>query len=226
MKSRSEKTKTYNSKNYYPFNSRIFCGCGEKMSGNVQYSGKRKKPVKQYKCSINCRCNSTKSINADYLEESIFYALREVLFSPVNLERIQEALNRYAEQNYLELNSQMQDLLNKKEGLKTAQNNLLNALENGRATHTIYGRLEQIETELQSIENRIKKVSADRHEFKKEDILEIKKIFVAYMRKEKNEFTQKLIDDTIKSVKVSGDIIEINFKEGLKISPETKSFFE
>lgn len=123
MKSRSEKVKTYNSKNYYPFNSRIFCGCGEKMSGNVQYSGKGKKPVKQYKCSINCKCNSTKSINADYLEELVFYALREVLFSPVNPEKIKVQLNEYAEQNYLELNSQIQDLLSKKEGLRACVHN-------------------------------------------------------------------------------------------------------
>lgn len=226
MKSKSDKAKTYNSKNYYPFNSIIFCSCGEKMSGNVQYSGKGKKPVKQYKCSSNCKCDITKSINADYLEESVFYALREVLFSPVNLEKIQKIINEYAEQNYLELNLQIQELLSRKEGLKTAQNNLLNALENGRATHSIYGRLEQIETELQNIENRINSMSVNKHEFAKEDILEIKKLFVPYMRKQKNEFTKKLIDDTIKSIKVSGNKVEINFKEGLKISPETKRFFE
>ena len=196
------------------------------MSGNVQYSGKEKKPIKQYKCSSNCKCDITKSINANYVEESVFYALREVLFSSVNLEIIKEELNEYAKQNYLELNLQIQELLSKKEGLKTAQNNLLNALENGRATHSIYGRLEQIETELQNIENRINSMSMDKHEFTKEDILEIKKIFVPYMKKQKNEFTKRLIDDTIRSVEVSGNKVEINFKEGLKISPETKRFFE
>lgn len=196
------------------------------MSGNVQYSGKEKKPIKQYKCSSNCKCDITKSINANYVEESVFYALREVLFSSVNLEKIKEELNEYAKQNYLELNLQIQELLSKKEGLKTAQNNLLNALENGRATHSIYGRLEQIETELQNIENRINSMSMDKHEFTKEDILEIKKIFVPYMKKQKNEFTKRLIDDTIRSVEVSGNKVEINFKEGLKISPETKRFFE
>lgn len=69
-------------------------------------------------------------------------------------------------------------------------------------------------------------MSVDKHEFTKEDILEIKKIFVPYMKKQKSEFTKRLIDDTIRSVEVSENKVEINFKDGLKISPETKRFFE
>ena len=70
LKDRKNKLRNHNGKNHYPMNGKVFCKkCGNKLSGQVQYSktNKNNEPVKQYKFS--CKCPAVKTVNEKYLDD-------------------------------------------------------------------------------------------------------------------------------------------------------------
>lgn len=217
---KSRKCRHYGTKRYYPLNGRICCSCSERMTGNVQHSGKNR--YYQYRCSDKC---GNKAVNAELLEQSVLYALRECLFSECNQELLLKKLNEISAEYISENNKQHAQLMKRKQGIEVAQNNLLSVLEEGRVTNVIYRKLEQNEAELSQIESMLSKLNCANSEFTESDLRELKNRFIPYMQSNKSVTTKHLLDETIASVMVSDAGITIDFCDGVTADKEVKYYF-
>lgn len=89
MKNNARKLKGYHAKRYYPLNGRMYLsGSNTRFTGAVNHS--KNKVYYKYRCTEN----GYKSIDASILEESVFCALRELLFADENEENVLTALNQ------------------------------------------------------------------------------------------------------------------------------------
>ncbi len=215
----------YNSKNYYPMNGKIYCDkCGTKLNGKVQYSrtNKGNKPTKQYR--FNCACSDVKTLNQTYLDDMIVYALRECLFSPVNQDELMTRLNAYAEQQNKSTQMQLDILQEEKAALVKKQQKLLPLVEQDIAPASVLERLKELEAESSEIDVKTKELISSVVCFTDDDLKEIKREFVRYVMEECNEDTIAALNDTISQVRV-GDTITVGFKDGIRVSRETKMNF-
>ncbi len=225
LRDNRSKIRNYNGKNYYPMNGKIYCDkCGTKLSGKVQYSrsSKNNKPTKQYK--FNCNCYNVKTVNGAYLDDMIVYALRECIFSPVNNKELLTRLNAYADQQNKSNQLQIGILLKEKEELIKNQSNLISFVEKGVASGAVLDRLKELEMKICDIDHRIENLIAAKTVFSADDLRAIKRAFVGYVTDECNEDTIAVLNDSISHVKV-GDIIKIGFRNGIRVSPDTKKIF-
>lgn len=225
LRDNKNKIRNYNGKNYYLSNGRIFCSCcGKKLSGKVQYSrtNKDNKPTKQYK--FNCDCQSIKTVNELYLDDMIVYALRECIFSSINTDELLTKLNEYAESQNKDNQLQIDILTAEQNELKQNQSNIISLIEKGVATDAVCERLKEIETQIQTIGDKITKLLSTKKTFTADDLKIIKSEFVRYVMEECNENTVTMLNDTVKEVKV-GDTIIVNFNDGIKVSRDTKKIF-
>ena len=177
MKERSCRTNCNHTKHYYPLNGLIWSkDKTARFSGNVNHSKGNK--YFQYRCSES----GNKSVNADTLEEAVFFALRELLISDDKSELLVDSLNSYSLEIHEELSDDYRILNNKKLALNNKRENLLNALEAGKTNKSILNRLEALESEIDDISERISLIEVEPHTFTKDDLNNLKKQFISYMK--------------------------------------------
>ena len=217
----SDKASRAKPKRYYPLNGRIYCAeCGSRMTGNVQYSsGKR---YFQYRCSNSC---GNKYLKAEALEDSILTALEECLFSEPNRQMILDTLNLSAAEHKHDCDSTYQQLTSKRSGLETAQNNLLKAVESGKATTAIMNRLERISGELEQTEFKITSLDRTVHYFTEDDLAELQEKFKDYMKNRGTVNAKRLLNSTIGRVDVTRSQVQITLADGIAVDRETKTNF-
>lgn len=208
-----------NGRHYYSLNSLIFCKCGNRMSGNVQYSGDNK--YYQYRCSAKCGC---KPIRADKLENAVFSVLAEALFSAPNQKQILSTMNDIAYSDKLENKKVFQQLRAKESGLKTAENNLFKAIETGKATTAIMNRLDRISKEYEQIQAKLKNFYNSSQNITPDDMKILKNQFVDYMCKNNSVNARQLLKSTIKSIIVDNENVTVNLKEGVAIGRKFKEY--
>ena len=217
----SDKASRAKPKRYYPLNGRIYCAeCGSRMTGNVQHSsGKR---YFQYKCSKGC---GNKYLKAEALEESILKSLEQSLFSSPNRQMILDTLNQSAAEHKHDCDSAYQQLTSKRSGLETAQNNLLKAVENGKATTAIMNRLDRISGELEQTEFKINSLDRTVHYFTDDDLAKLQEKFAAYMKNNGTVNAKRLLNSTIGRVDVTMAQVQISLVDGIAVDRETKNNF-
>ena len=190
------------------------------MTGNVQYSsGKR---YFQYRCSNSC---GNKYLKAEALEDSILTALEECLFSEPNRQMILDTLNLSAAEHKHDCDSTYQQLTSKRSGLETAQNNLLKAVESGKATTAIMNRLERISGELEQTEFKITSLDRTVHYFTEDDLAELQEKFKDYMKNRGTVNAKRLLNSTIGRVDVTRSQVQITLADGIAVDRETKTNF-
>lgn len=207
-------------KRYYPLNGRIYCECGERMTGNVQHSGDKR--YYQYRCSCGC---GNKAIRAEYLERSVLDTLSECLFSSTNTKQLLEILNRTSADHKLDADVEYQQLTSKKSGLETSQNNLLNAIGTGKATTAILNRIDRISAELEQVEARISNLDRETYSFTEDDLENLKAKFPDYMMTHGDVNSKRLLASTIQRIDVTSTEVHIKFADCVSIDSQTKKIF-
>ena len=229
VQERFRKTKSkvgsYNGKNYYPMNGRIFCKkCRQPLSGCVNYSKTTKggKPRKLY--MAKCGCHDKKTVNRQYLDDMIIYALRECIFSSVNTDELIRRLNEYAQA--VNSNDEIQLGIHKEElaDLKKRQGNLVEVLSKGTCKNSVLRGLEDIEKQIQQTKSKIAELSGKKKEFTAEDLEDIKKAFVPFVRDLRCEENLTMLGDLISRVDI-GDEISVMLKENIRVDKDTKKNF-
>jgi site-specific DNA recombinase len=204
---------------YYPLNGMIYCSkCGERMTGNVSYSGKH--IYYQYRCSKKC---GNRSVRADQLEESILNVLRDSLFSRANQSAILEALNQLAGAQKDSTDRRYQQLKAKFTGLEKSEENLLAAIEKGNVRTVITNRLERVGKEKAQVQKEINGLSRTKHTFTESDLDELSKQFTAYMQSQGDINTKRLIKSLIGRVDVSDGNVKITLADGISVDKTVKN---
>ena len=148
--------------------------------------------------------------------------VKECLFSETNANHILESLNQLSIDHKHETDAQYQQLMTKKAGLETAQNNLLNALESGKGTSAIQKRLERLCTESEQIEIKLTNINRTHHQFTEEDLNRLKQKFETYLMTHHTVNTKRLLDCTIQKIDIGANEIQLDFADSISISSETK----
>ena len=112
LKDRSDAKQNYSTKHYYPLNGKVWNSDGSvRYSGCVNHSNGKK--YYQYRCVES----GNPSVNADALEEAVFFAMRTVLLSDYKRDRLLERLRSYAEDIHEQTVYECRVLKNKKVAL-------------------------------------------------------------------------------------------------------------
>ncbi len=109
----------HKSNNYYPLadNDLIVCSdCGNKLTGNMKYSGRNKTEYKTYNCYYHKKHEcATKDIQTVYLEDFVFTNLKKIYFSkkmrPYLLKKLNESTGKLTNEEKMSLESTKMNLL-------------------------------------------------------------------------------------------------------------------
>ena len=221
MAENSKCQSTRTGKNFYALNGFVKCGkCGKAMSGNVSNS----KGNKYYYYKNSCSCG-VKGIKTQQLNNFVFNALKQCIYSPENKKEIIDKLNqKLSVMNHMQ-SAEINELKNKINGLELAQNNLTEYLEAGKATHTILNKLQKNETELMILNTQLKAKSGQPLSVDEETYNKLIKQFTAYMGNNKTSESIALRDASIDYIEVEDDDINIYFKPGILADDNTVKYF-
>ena len=81
----------------------------------------------------------------DHLNNLVFYALQQCIFSPENKDKIIKKMNEKLALHKHIQSDEINALMNKIKGIENAQNNLTGYLETGRASKTILDKMQKNE---------------------------------------------------------------------------------
>lgn len=152
--------------------------------------------------------------------------MKLILFSKESEDDILAYLNEYSMDVHQENNADTAYLINKKSTLEKRLEKLVDNLETDRPPKAVLSRIEVLETEIKELTDRIETLSEEAHIFTKEEVTNLKKKFVTYMRTSQTLSTKELIDKTIKSIKVSEENVEIKFNPGIVADSKVISYFK
>ena len=221
MKNRSDARCNYSTKHYYPLNGKVWNDDGTvRFSGSVNHSSGKK--YYQYRCTKP----GNKSVNADSLEEAVFFALRDLLMSDDKSDKLIDKLNSYAENMHEQFGKEYTKMKNKKVALTNRLNNMLDRIESGKAPKAVMNRIKELEDEINQLDCQMDQADTEAHVFSHDDFCKIKKQFIPYMKEQNTLEAKELMNSTIDKVMTGQDIIDIKFRNGIEAQKNTMEFFE
>lgn len=220
MAENSRKQSLRASKNYYALNGILHCGkCGKSFSGNINHSNDKR----YFQYRGNCRCK-VKNIRMERLNDFVFYAIQQCIFSPENKKKIIQKINTKLSVNRSLQSTEINALLSRINGIENAQNNLTNYLEAGRATETIFNKMQKNETELTILRSQLEAKSKEISSVDGEDYDRLVSKFMKYMSMVKSPEAVALRNAVIKNIEIN-DNITIKFNSGITVNNETIQYF-
>lgn len=220
MAENAKKQSSRASKNYYALNGILHCGkCGKVFSGNVNHSNDKR--YFQYRKTCQCRI---KSVRMDSLNKFVFYAIQQCIFSPENKGKIIQKINAKLAINKGLQSTEINALLSRINGIENAQNNLTGYLEAGKATETIFSKMQKNETELKILRSQLEVKSKEISSVDDEIYNRLVSKFVNYMSKVKSPEAVALRNAVIKDIKID-DNVTIEFNSGITVNSETIRYF-
>ena len=216
----SEERHNYNSKHYYPLNGKVWDADNDvRYSGNTNHSNGHR--YFQYRSAQS----GVRSVRAEALEEAVFYAMRELLLSEKNMERLLPLLNEYADDIHEQSEQESIALKNKRTALESKLNHLLASIEQGNAPQSIVDRISELENEIETLDHQLDSAETAPQVFTLNDMKKLKKAFISYLQKHNTLEARHLIDNTIYTVQIGTDMIDIRFQDGITASRQTAAFF-
>ena len=174
----------------------------------------------QYRKS--CGCNG-KSVRADHLNDFVFHALQQCIFSPENKEKLLHKIHEKLEiQRHIQSDEENR-LMNQIHGLETAQENLTAYLETRKGSDTILNKLQQNETTLKTLRQQLDGKKAEIPTVDEDTYHRLVKQFKHYMSHVKSPEASALKAAAIQDIKIQKENITVKFCEGVPINKETEA---
>lgn len=217
LKENANKANNRTPDRYYPLTGIIFCNCGSPVCGSISYSKGRR--YHKYNCIKKC---GNKPIRAEYIELFVINAISTCIFSEPNKELLLSGLNNLSNNTKLESDKEYQQLRSKLSGLETSHENLLKALEKGKASNAIMNRLERIEQEKKQTDFKIQNLTRDTHTFTEYDLQLIQNRFNEFLQFRNSINNKYFLRSVIDKIEVGEEQIKISLKGGISINKSTK----
>lgn len=217
LKENANKANNRTPDRYYPLMGIIFCNCGSPMCGSISYSKGRR--YHKYNCIKKC---GNKPIRAEYIELFVINAISTCIFSEPNKELLLSGLNNLSNNTKLEADKEYQQLRSKLSGLETSHENLLKALEKGKASNAIMNRLERIEQQKKQTNFKIQNLTRDTHTFTEYDLQLIQNRFNEFLQFRNSINNKYFLRSVIDKIEVGEEQIKISLKGGISINKSTK----
>ena len=170
------------------------------------------------------------SVAKKYLKENkinnfVFYALQQCIFSPENKDKIIKKMNEKLALHKHIQSDEINALMNKINGLENAQNNLTGYLETGRASKTILEKMQKNETELEILNKQLEAKSKEISTVDSDTYDRLICKFRNYMCNVKSPEAVALRNAAIKNILPDKDKITVTFNSGVPVDDETAEYF-
>lgn len=160
----------------------------------------------------------------DSLNKFVFYAIQQCIFSPENKGKIIQKINAKLAINKGLQSTEINALLSRINGIENAQNNLTGYLEAGKATETIFSKMQKNETELKILRSQLEAKSKEISSVDDECYNKLVNKFVNYMSAVKSPEAAAFRNAVIKDIKID-DNVTIEFNSGVTINSDTTQYF-
>ena len=161
----------------------------------------------------------------DHLNNFVFYALQQCIFSPENKDKIIKKMNEKLALHKHIQSDEINALMNKINGLENAQNNLTGYLETGRASKTILEKMQKNETELEILNKQLEAKSKEISTVDSDTYDRLICKFRNYMCNVKSPEAVALRNAAIKNILPDKDKITVTFNSGVPVDDETAEYF-
>lgn len=161
----------------------------------------------------------------DKLNDFVFYAIQQCIFSPENKNTIIQKINQKISSKRSFQSVETNAILSRINGIENAQSNLTNYLEAGKATDTIFNKMQKNETELKILRNQLEAKSKRIPFVDDETYDRLVNKFVNYMSTIKSSETAALRNAALKNIEINDNEVTIEFNHGITIDQETIRYF-
>ncbi len=221
MKQNAAKNTSRTGKHYYALNAKISCPyCGKAFSGNMNNSNGRK--YLQYRKSCDCKI---RSIRAEKLNRSVFYALQQCLFCNENKVKIIHKINEKLSIQKSLQSEKIIALTNRINGLETAQERLIGYISDGRESPSISSKIQNNDIELSALRQQLENESKQVNVIDNEIYDKLVKHFTHYMSEVKSPEAAALKDAAINRIVPDKNEITIYFNNGVSADDDTIQYF-
>ena len=193
--------------------TKLYCGECERMMLGESGTSKTGNIYYYYKCAgakkkLGCK---KKAVKKDWIEDIVINQTMQMIMKTDILTRLVDKL--YELQN--EENSDLIYLKDKQKRIQTSIDNLVKAIEQGIITPTTKERLQELESERESVEIAIAKEELNDHRLTKEQIEYYIFSFQA-LDPTNNEHRKRIVDNFVSAVYLFDDrvVLTYNYKEG------------
>lgn len=210
-KRKSNKTRAgaYKAKGVYLLSGLAFCGdCETTYVGHGSYhEGTDKKGYGFYMCGKRAKkaaaCRN-RMVQKDHLEAVVLERLCQFMRNHKAVEALAEKLNRDYRENTNEVTRELARLQKENQQITKRISNLLDTIEEGRATEAVKQRLKENDARKTQIDARIAELqkSVKRFVITKDDIPAILSAFERMLKNESTEGRKKLFQTFVKKVEV------------------------
>ena len=203
----------------YLLTTKLFCGdCGRLMAGECGTSGTNGVKYYYYKCGgakrrLGCK---RRAVKKRWIERAAVIATIERVLRDDEIDRIADAIIDLQNREDTTLPALRQQLKDCEQGIE----NMLNAIQMGILTPSTKTRLEELESQRESLKASILQAELEKPKYTKEQIVSWINRF-KYGNVDDIEYQQQIIDTFINAIYVYDDklVFTYNFKDGTEAIP-------
>ena len=203
----------------YLLTTKLFCGdCGRLMAGECGTSGTNSVKYYYYKCGgakrkLGCK---RKAVKKRWIERAAVIATIERVLRDDEIDRIADAIIDLQNREDTTLPALRQQLKDCEQGIE----NMLNAIQMGILTPSTKTRLEELESQRESLKVSILQAELEKPKYTKEQIVSWINRF-KYRNVDDIEYQRQIIDTFINAIYVYDDklVFTYNFKDGTETVP-------
>ena len=203
----------------YLLTTKLFCGdCGRLMAGECGTSGTNGVKYYYYKCGgakrrLGCK---RKALKKNWIERAAVIATIERVLRDDEIDRIADAIIDLQNREDTTLPALRQQLKDCEQGIE----NMLNAIQMGILTPSTKTRLEELESQRESLKVSILQAELEKPKYTKEQIVSWINRF-KYGNVDDIEYQRQIIDTFINAIYVYDDklVFTYNFKDGTEAIP-------
>ena len=203
----------------YLLTTKLFCGdCGRLMAGECGTSGTNSVKYYYYKCGgakrkLGCK---RKAVKKRWIERAAVIATIERVLRDDEIDRIADAIIDLQNREDTTLPALRQQLKDCEQGIE----NMLNAIQMGILTPSTKTRLEELESQRESLKVSILQAELEKPKYTKEQIVSWINRF-KYGNVDDIEYQRQIIDTFINAIYVYDDklVFTYNFKDGTEAIP-------
>ena len=203
----------------YLLTTKLFCGdCGRLMAGECGTSGTNGVKYYYYKCGgakrkLGCK---RKALKKNWIERAAVIATIERVLRDDEIDRIADAIIDLQNREDTTLPALRQQLKDCEQGIE----NMLNAIQMGILTPSTKTRLEELESQRESLKVSILQAELEKPKYTKEQIVNWINRF-KYGNVDDIEYQRQIIDTFINAIYVYDDklVFTYNFKDGTEAIP-------
>ncbi len=217
LKKNKHRSGSYLAKNTYLLSGFVECAsCGHSMTGSTATGGRNKSSYSYYVCSQknNKKKCKNKNVRKEYLEECVLQMILDELLVDEKVDDLSQRIKAYQQEKHADSDIEVESLSAQLGDKKTKIDNIVDSIVQGISSPALLKKLNELEAEKISIENRLKSETLEKTKSKVErnDLLgAIRRFRTSILESSDNEL-KTIMRNFVEKVKIYTDHVEVVLK--------------